>query len=334
MNLIWRTVSYLRKPVVVLLLTMSQALVQAASAQDYPSRPITFIVPLAPGGGADTLARILADRMKTTLGQPIVVENIPTATGTVGVGRLAQAAPDGYTIGVGDQTTNVVSSLTNAVRYDVLNDFDPIALLSTSPVALIARKTMPAADLKQLIVWLRDHPDGATVASFGQGSGPNIIGAAFQRLTGTKFRMVTYRGNAAAIPDLISGQIDLMFVEQSIMMAQLAGGSIKAYAMLAQSRSAAAPDVPTIEDAGGPPLHIVTWRGMWAPKGTPSHVSKRLGAAVVEALSDPAVQKRIAEIGQDVVPAAQQTPQALAAHHKAEIEKWTPLIRAANIKAD
>jgi tripartite-type tricarboxylate transporter receptor subunit TctC len=334
MNLLWRTVSYLRKPIVVLLLTMSQALVQAASAQDYPSRPITFIVPLAPGGGADTLARILADRMKTTLGQPIVVENIPTATGTVGVGRLAQAAPDGYTIGVGDQTTNVVSSLTNAVRYDVLNDFDPIALLSTSPVALIARKTMPAADLKQLIVWLRDHPDGATVASFGQGSGPNIIGAAFQRLTGTKFRMVTYRGNAAAIPDLISGQIDLMFVEQSIMMAQLAGGSIKAYAMLAQSRSAAAPDVPTIEDAGGPPLHIVTWRGMWAPKETPSQVSKRLGAAVVEALSDPAVQKRIAEIGQDVVPAAQQTPQALAAHHKAEIEKWTPLIRAANIKAD
>ena len=334
MNLLWRTVSYLRKPIVVLLLTMSQALVQAASAQDYPSRPITFIVPLAPGGGADTLARILADRMKTTWGQPIVVENIPTATGTVGVGRLAQAAPDGYTIGVGDQTTNVVSSLTNAVRYDVLNDFDPIALLSTSPVALIARKTMPAADLKQLIVWLREHPDGATVASFGQGSGPNIIGAAFQRLTGTKFRMVTYRGNAAAIPDLISGQIDLMFVEQSIMMAQLAGGNIKAYAMLAQSRSAAAPDVPTIEDAGGPPLHIVTWRGMWAPKGTPSHVSKRLGAAVVEALSDPAVQKRIAEIGQDVVPAAQQTPQALAAHHKAEIEKWTPLIRAANIKAD
>jgi tripartite-type tricarboxylate transporter receptor subunit TctC len=146
--------------------------------------------------------------------------------------------------------------------------------------------------------------------------------------------MVTYRGNAAAIPDLISGQIDLMFVEQSLMMAQLAGGSIKAYAMLAQSRSAAAPDVPTIEDAGGPPLHIVTWRGMWAPKGTPAHVSRRLGAAVVEALSDPAVQKRIAEIGQDVVPAAQQTPQALAAHHKAEIEKWTPLIKAANIKAD
>ena len=334
MNLLWRTVSYLRKPIVVLLLTMSQALVQAASAQDYPSRPITFIVPLAPGGGADTLARILADRMKTTLGQPIVVENIPTATGTVGVGRLAQAAPDGYTIGVGDQTTNVVSSLTNAVRYDVLNDFDPIALLSTSPVALIAIKTMPAADLRQLIVWLRNHPDGATVASFGQGSGPNIIGAAFQRLTGTKFRMVTYRGNAAAIPDLISGQIDLMFVEQSIMMAQLAGGSIKAYAMLAQSRSAAAPDVPTIEDAGGPPLHIVTWRGMWAPKGTPPHVSRRLGAAVVEALSDPAVQKRIAEIGQEVVPAAQQTPQALAAHHKAEIENWTPLIKAANIKAD
>ena len=185
-----------------------------------------------------------------------------------------------------------------------------------------------------MIVWLRENPDGATVASFGQGSGPNIVGATFQRLTGTKFRMVTYRGNAAAIPDLISGQIDLMFVEQSIMMGHLAGGSIKAYAILAKSRSAAVPEVPTIEEAGGPPLHIVTWRGMWVPKGTPEHVSKRLASAVVEALSDPAVQKRIAEVGQEVVPPAHQTPQALAAHHKAEIEKWTPMVKAANVKVE
>ena len=330
----WKMVSCLQRPVIVLLLTMPPASIPVALAQDYPSRPITLIVPFVAGGGVDTLGRILADRMKATLGQPIVIENIPTAAGSVGVGRLAQAAPDGYTIGIGDQTSHVVSSIVNPVRYDVLEDFEPISLLSTSPVALIARKTMQAADLKQLIVWLRENPDGATVASFGQGSGPNIVGATFQRLTGTKFRMVTYRGNAAAIPDLISGQIDLMFVEQSIMMGHLAGGSIKAYAILAKSRSAAVPEIPTIEEAGGPPLHIVTWRGMWVPKGTPAHVSKRLGSAVVEALSDPAVQKRIAEVGQEVVPPVHQTPQALAAHHKAEFEKWTPMIKAANIKTD
>ena len=185
-----------------------------------------------------------------------------------------------------------------------------------------------------MIVWLQENPDGATVASFGQGSGPNIVGATFQRLTGTKFRMVTYRGNAVAMADLVSGQIDLMFVEQSIMMGHLAGGSIRAYAILAKSRSAAVPEVPTIEEAGGPPLHVVTWRGMWVPKGTPAHVSKRLGSAVVEALSDAAVQKRITEVGQEVVPPAHQTPQALAVHHEAEIEKWTSMIRAANFKTD
>lgn len=334
MNPFWRMVSYLQRPVIILLVTMSQALVQATLAQDYPSRPITLIVPLTAGGGADTLARILAERMKTTLGQPIVVENIPTAAGTVGVGRLAQAAPDGYTIGIGDQTTNVISSIAYSVRYDILKDFDPISLLTTSPVALVAKKTIQAPDLKQLIVWLRENPEGATVASFGQGSGPNIVGATFQKLTGTSFRMVTYRGLASAIQDLVSGQIDLMFVEQSTMMGHLAAGTIKAYAILAKSRSAAVPEIPTIEEAGGSPLHIVTWRGMWVPKGTPAHVSKRLGSAVVEALSDPAVQKRIAEVGHEVVPPAHQTPQALAAHHKAEIEKWAPMIKAANMKTD
>ena len=218
----WKMVSCLQRPIIVLLLTMPPASIQVAMAQHYPSRPITLIVPFAAGGGVDTLARILAERMKTTLGQPIVIENIPTAAGSVGVGRLAQAAPDGYTIGIGDQTSYVISSITNPVRYDVLKDFDPISLLSTSPVALIARKTMQAPDLKQLIVWLRENPEGATAASFGQGSGPNIVGAAFQSLTGTKLRMVTYRGVAPAIQDLIGGQIDLMFVEVSIMMAHLA----------------------------------------------------------------------------------------------------------------
>ena len=292
------------KPAIALLaLAMLPASIQVARAQDYPSRPITIIVPLVAGGSVDVVARILADRMKTTLGQPIVVENIPTAAGTVGVGRLAQAAPDGYTIGMGDQTTNIVSSLINSVRYDVLNDFEPISLLSTSPVALVARKTMPAADVKQLIGWLREQPEGATAGSFGQGSGPHIISAAFQNLTGTKLRMVAYRGTPLALQDVVGGQIDLLFLEQSNMIGHLRGGTIKAYAVLAKSRSAALPDVPTIEEAGGPPLHVMTWRGMWAPKGTPAHVvSKARAPPSSKPSADPVVQKRIAETSQEIVP--------------------------------
>ena len=330
----WKMVLSLQAPAIALALAMLWTSTEVTRAQDYPSRPITIIVPLVAGGSVDTVARILADRMKTTLGQPIVVENIPTAAGTVGVGRLTQATPDGYTIGLGDQTSHVVSSLVNPVRYDVLKDFEPIALLSTSPVALVARKTMEAADVKQLIVWLREQPEGATAGSFGQGSGPHIISAAFQNLTGTKLRMVTYRGTPLALQDVVGGQIDLLFLEQSIMISQLRDGTIKAYAVLATNRSAAVPDVPTIGEAGGPPLHVMTWRGMWAPKGTRAHVLSKLGSAVVEALGDPAVQKRIVETSQEIVPRAQQTPDALAAHHKAEMEKWTAMIKAANIKTD
>lgn len=312
-----------------LLLSITSPLVPLALAQDYPSRPITLIVPLVAGGGPDVLARILADRMKTTLGQPIVVENIPTAAGTVGVGRLARAAPDGYTIGIGDQTTNLVSSFTNPVDYDVLNDFEPISLLSTSAVVLVARKDLPAADVRQLIAWLRDNPDRATAGTFGQGSGPHIISTRFQSLTGTKLRLVTYRGTPLALQDVAGGQIDLLFVEQSSMIGPLRGGAIKAYAVLGASRSAALPDVPPIEEAGGPPLHISTWRGMWAPKSTPAAITRRLGAAVVEALADANVQKRVAEINQEIVARDKQTPEALVAHHKAEIEKWLPMIKAA-----
>jgi tripartite-type tricarboxylate transporter receptor subunit TctC len=202
----WKLVSCLQWPVIVLLLTMMPASIPAAVAQDYPSRPITLIVPFVAGGGVDALARTLADRMKATLGQPVVVENIPTAAGTVGVGRLAQSTPDGYTIGIGDQTSNLISSFVNPVHYDVLKDFEPISLLTTSPVALVARKTMPAADVKQLIAWLREHPEGATAGSFGQGSGPHIVSAAFQSLTGTKLRMVAYRGSPLAVQDVVSGQ--------------------------------------------------------------------------------------------------------------------------------
>jgi len=368
----WRMVSYLQRRVVIMLLAMLPASIQGSASpaaaqtfaapcpagywhytslclnnstgdvvlaaavpgQDYPTRPITLVVPFVAGGGVDTTARILAERLKTTLGQPLVVENIPTGAGTVGVGRLAVAAPDGYTVGIGDQTSNVISAVASSVRYDVLKDFEPISLLSTSPVALVGSNKLQAANLRELIAWLRENPDKATIASFGQGSGPHISGVTFQNLIGARLRFVPYRGNSAALPDLVSGQIDLMLSEQSIILGHVRAGTIRAYAMLAKERSAALPEVPTIAEAGGPSLHVVTWRGMWVPKGTPAHVSSKLTAAVLDALNDTAVQKRLAEVGQEVVPAARRTPEALAAHHKAEIEKWAPMIKAANVKVE
>jgi tripartite-type tricarboxylate transporter receptor subunit TctC len=341
MTFVRKMVSCLQQLVIIFLIMMVPASLQVsvapAAAQSspapYPSRPITLIVPFVAGGGVDTTARILAERMKTTLGQPLVVENVPTGAGVVGVGRLAEAAPDGYTIGIGDQTSNVISAVASSVRYDVLKDFEPISLLSTSPVALIGSNKLQSANLRELIAWLRENPDKATVATFGQGSGPHISSVTLQNLIGTRFRFVPYRGNSVALPDLVSGQIDLMSVEQSQIIGHVRAGTVKAYAILAKERSAALPEVPTIEEAGGPPLHVVTWRGMWVPKGTPAHVSSILASAVLDALSDAAVQRRLAEIGQEVVPPAQRTPEALAVHHKAEFEKWTPMIKAA-IKAN
>lgn len=322
------TVSYLYTPLVAVLMTALPG--SLSLAQDYPVRPITAIVPQAAGGGVDILARIVADRMKNTLGQPVVIENVPAAAGTVGVSRLAQAAPDGHTIGFGDQTSFVISRLTNPVRYDVLKDLEPISLLSTGPVVLVGRNALPPPDLKQLIAWLRANPGKATAGSFGQGSGPHIVAVAFQSMTATRFHIAPYRGVAPALQDVISEQLDLLFIEIAGAISHLRSGSVKAYAVLARERSSAAPDIPTVEEAGGPPLHITTWRGMWAPKGTPATVIARLNAAAVQALGDASVQKRIAEVGQEIVPRARQTPQALAAHHRAEMEKWLPMIKAAS----
>jgi tripartite-type tricarboxylate transporter receptor subunit TctC len=314
------------------LLLLSPASIDGSAGQQYPSRPITVIVPLAAGGGTDVVARIMADRMAKSLGQPLIVENIPTTAGTIGVARLAQSAPDGHTIAIGDQTSFVVSSAVYKVSYDVLGDFDPISLLSTSPVVLVGSRTVPAADLRELIAWLKDNPEKATVVTVGRGSGPHIVSTALQNLTGARLRAVPYRGIAPALPDLMTGQVDLVFSELSNVVSHVRSGTIRAYAVLADVRAAAAPEIPTIDEAGGPPLHVTTWRGMWVRKGTPAHISAALHAAVVEALSDADVRKRIAETGQEIVPREQQNPQALAAHHRAEIAKWAPMIKAAAIE--
>jgi tripartite-type tricarboxylate transporter receptor subunit TctC len=320
------------KAVIAVSLLGAPLSLRSLADQPYPNHPITVIVPLAAGGGTDIVARIVADRMASTLGQPLVVENLPNAAGTVGVSRLARATPDGYTIGIGDQTSFVVSSAAYKVSYNVLDDFEPISLLSTSPVLLVGRKTMPAPDLRGLIDWLKDNPEKATMATFGHGSGPHIIGVAFEKLTGTQLRAVPYRGVALAVQDVISGQVDLMFGEAAGMLPHIRSGAIKAYAVLADARVAAAPEIPAITEGGGPPLRITTWRGLWVPKGTPIQITARLHAAVVVALSDPGVQKRIADVGQEIAPPTLRTPQALSAHHRAEIAKWVPMVKAAGIE--
>ena len=301
----------------------------SAVGQHYPSRPITAIVPNAAGGGTDIVARILTDKMKEVLGQPIVVENVPAAAGTVGVGRLAKASPDGYTIAIGDQTSFVISSIAYKTSYDVLTDFEPIALLSTSAGVLVARRTMPPANVKELIAWAKENPGGATVATFGRGSGPFISAIALQNMAGIRLRAVTYQGVAAGLQDLVADQVDLGIVEISGAIPHVRSGAVKAYGVLSNARAAAAPDLPTIEEAGGPPLRFVTWRGMWAPKGTPVDITERLNKSVVATLNDPGVQSRIAAAGQEIASKAMQTPQALAAYHKASVETLAPQVKAA-----
>lgn len=306
---------------------------QPGQTQDYPARPVMMIVPHVPGGGVDTTLRIVAERMRETLGQTVVVENVPAAAGTVGVERAARSAPDGYTIAAGDQTSFVVSSLTNSVRYDVLKDFEPVALLLTSPAMLVARTELPDR-LGDLITRLQTNAGSLSVGTFGKGSGPHIMAVAFENMTGTRLQMVPYRGVAPALLDVVAGRLDLQFAEVAGVLAHLRGGKLKAYAVLSDRRSPAAPDVPTIEEAGGPRLHVTTWRGVWAPKGTPRDVVAKLNRAVAVALADPDLRRRAADLGQEIVPPNQQTPEALAAHHRAEMKKWLPMVQAASARPD
>ncbi len=305
-----------------------------ATAQSYPARPITMIAPFPAGGPSDTLARILAEPMRAALGQPVVIENVAGAGGNLGVGRLARAAPDGYTVGIGQWSTHVVNAATYALPYDVVGDFEPIALLAITPQLLIARKSFPADDVKALIAWLKANPDKATAATVGAAGGAQVTGLYFQQATGTRFGFVPYRGGAPAMQDLISGQVDIMFDQAANALRQSRAGTIKTYAVLAKARWAALPDVPSIEEAGAPALDVSYWHGLWAPKGTPKEIVAKLNAAVVQALADPTVRQRFADQGQDIWPREQQTPEALLAHHKAEIAKWWPIIKASGLKAE
>ncbi len=307
---------------------------RSASAQDYPAKPITLIVPFPPGGPNDTLGRIMAERMRTTLGQPVIVENVSGANGTLGVGRVARATPDGYTIGVGTWATHVINPAIYALPYDTVKDFEPLVLLASSAPVLVGKVALPANNLKELIAWLKANPDKATMGTVGPGSPPHVAGLAFQTTTGTRFRFVPYRGTAPAMQDMLAGQIDLL-IDSPIQSLPLArAGKIRAYAVLGQDRYPAAPDIPTTADAGLAGFHMTVWNALWAVKGTPKEVITKLNAAAVGALADPAVRKRFAELGQTPPRREQQTPEALGALQRADIAKWWPVVKAANIKIE
>jgi tripartite-type tricarboxylate transporter receptor subunit TctC len=305
-----------------------------AMAQVYPSRPVTMVVPFPAGGSSDTIGRVLADGMRGPLGQSVIIENVGGASGNLGVGRVARAAADGYTLILGSWPTHVLNAAIFTLPYDPLNDFEPVALIAAQPLFIIAKKAMPAKDLSELLAWLKANPDKATQGTAGTGGASHLAGVFFQTATGTRFQFVPYRGSAPAMQDLLAGQIDMMIDLAASATPQVRAGNVRAYAVTAKSRLAAAPDVPTVDEAGLPGYYVLSWHAVWVPKTTPKSVVAKLNAAVVEALADPAVRKRLADIGQEIFPREQLTPEALSAYQKAEIEKWWPMVKAANIRSE
>src|SRR5262245_7793601 len=298
----------MKKLVGAILLAMLAG-ISAATAQAYPSRPVTLIVPFPAGGATDVLARFLAERMRQSLGQPIVIENVTGAAGTIGVGRAVRAPADGYTMQIGTSTTNVMTGALYALQFDLTTDLDPIIQIASEPMMIVGKKAFPATNLKELIAWLKANPDKASVGIPGVGGTGHLTGLAFQKETGTKFTFVPYRGNAPALQDLVAGQIDLQMEPASNFYAQVKAKAIKPYAMTSKKRIGAAADIPTAEEAGLPGFVASLWYGVWVPKGTPKEVATRLNAVMMETLADPTVTRKFQELGLEKPLRDQQTPE-------------------------
>jgi tripartite-type tricarboxylate transporter receptor subunit TctC len=312
-------------------LAFTVATLAAAQAQPYPSRPITLIVPFPPGGSTDTVARIMAERMRPILGQPVIIENVGGAGGSIAVGRVARAAPDGYTIDIGQWDTHV-GSIIYKLNYDLQKDFEPIGLISVNPQLMVAKKNLAANNLGELVALMKKDPGKVTFVN--QNAAAHVSGIVMQQLTRTEVTFIPYRGAGPAMTDLVSGQVDLLVVQGAVALPQVRAGTIKAIANLSPQRSASMPDIPTSDETGVPGLYMSGWFGFFGPKGVPADVVGKLNGAMKEILADPAIKAKFTELGLDVATPEQQTPQGLAAFHKAEVDKWWPIIQAAGVKAE
>src|SRR5262245_48252648 len=325
----------MRSFIVACTLAAALASGSTAIAQTFPAKPITIVVPFSAGGPTDTLARIMSERLRTSLGQTILIDNTTGAGGTLGTGRGARAAPGGYTLPIGHWGTHVVNgAYYTKLPFDLLNDFAPIAQIAANPQTIVSKVSVPAKNLKELIALVKANPGKVLVATGGMGGASHIVGVYFGNRIGVKFDFVAYRGGAPALQALLVGEADLFVTQVSSMVTLWRAGKIRAYAVTDSKRQEAAPEIPTVDEAGLPGLHTSVWHGMWAPKGTPRDVIMKLNAAIVETLADRNVRQRFANLGQEIPPREQQTPEALYAHQKAEIERWWPLIRAAGLKAE
>jgi tripartite-type tricarboxylate transporter receptor subunit TctC len=318
----------------ILFLQAALAWALAAHAQDYPTRAITLVVPFSAGGPTDTIARIIAERLGRALGQTVVVDNTTGAGGSIGVGRVVRAAPDGYTIGIGHIGTHVINGAVYKLPYDLQKDLEPVALITTNPQIIVSTTSVPAHDLKEFIAWVKANQNKASAGTGGAGTPSHLSAAYFQGLIGAQYQIVHYRGTGPAMQDVIAGHVDFTFDQAASALPQVRSSRVRAYAVTAKTRLRAAPDIPTVDEAGMPGLYMDVWHGIWVPKNTPKAVIARLEAAIVETMADPALRQKLGALGQEITPREQQTPEALAAHQKAEIAKWWPVIKAADIKAE
>ncbi len=313
------------------------AAVSAISALDafaeYPDRPITLIVPFAAGGPTDTLARLFAERMSKSLGGTIVVENVAGAGGVIANNKVMRAPPDGYTVAIGHVGTHVLAPAVQGIEVNYLNEFEPVAMIASNAQVIVSNPSVPAKDLKELVAYVKAHPGAVSYGTGGPGTPSHVMAVDFGARVGSQLNIVHYKGSGPALQDVIAGHVNLTFDQAATALVQVKAGRVRAYAVTAPHRLASAPDIPTVDEAGLPGFYMSIWHALWVPKGTPHEIVMKLNGAAREALADPAIRKRLQELGQEIPAVEQQSPEALRAYHKAETEKWVPIIKAAGIKS-